>query len=69
MSLFYPSRKLARFASCESGVTLLETLVALAVLAAIAVGFLSGLATTSKAAIVSDEQSTAKSLAGVKWSG
>lgn len=47
----------------ESGVTLLETIVALAILGTIAVTFLSGLATTSRAAFTADEQATAESLA------
>ena len=48
---------------CESGATLLETVVALAILGTIAVIFLSGLTTTSKAAFIFDEQATAESLA------
>ncbi len=56
-------RRISRFAGSESGVTFIETVVALALLAAIAVAFLSGLATTSKAAIIADEQNTAESLA------
>jgi len=47
----------------ESGVSLMETLVALAVLGAVAVIFLSGLVTTSKAAFINDELATAESLA------
>lgn len=47
----------------ESGATLLETVVALAILGTIAVTFLSGLVTTSKAAFTTDEQATAESLA------
>ncbi len=49
--------------SSESGVTLIETVVALAILGTIAVTFLSGLATTSRAAFTADEQATAESLA------
>jgi len=41
----------------------METLVALAILGTIAVVFLSGLVTTSKAAFTADEQATAESLA------
>ena len=57
------------FTSRESGATLIEALVGLAVLGAIAVCFLSGLVTTSKAAFISDEQATAESLARsqVEW--
>jgi len=54
---------LRRFAFSESGVTLIETLVALALLGIIAVPILSGLATTSKAAFTTDERATAESLA------
>ena len=53
-----------RILTCrDSGATLLETVVALAVLGTIAVTFLSGLVTTSKAAFIADEQTTAESLA------
>ncbi|MFH1382746.1 MAG: type II secretion system protein [Chloroflexota bacterium] len=47
----------------ESGITLLETVVALGILAVIAVTFLGGVAMTSRAAFVADEQTTAESLA------
>ena len=47
----------------ETGVTLIETSIALAILGLIAVVFLSGLATASKATIIADEQATAESLA------
>lgn len=47
----------------ESGTTLLETVVALAVLGIIAVTFLSGLVTSSKATFIVDERATAESLA------
>ena len=49
--------------SRESGATLVEVIVALAILGTIAVCFLSGLATTSKAAYIIDERATAESLA------
>ncbi len=42
---------------------LIETLVAMALVGSIAVTYLSGLATTFKATMVADEQSTAESLA------
>ena len=51
------------FTCRESGTTLIETVVALAILGTIAVTFLSGVATTSKAAYITDEQATAGSLA------
>ena len=57
------SRILKKFTAGESGTTLIEAVVALAVLGTIGVTFLSGLATTSKAAFISDEQATAESLA------
>jgi len=47
----------------ESGVTLLETLVALAVLGLVAVAFLNGLTTAAQATIIADKQATAESLA------
>ena len=47
----------------ESGQTLVEMAVALAVLAIISVTFLEGVATGSKAAFINDEQATAESLA------
>ena len=46
----------------ESGVTLLETLVALAILGLVAVAFLSALTTAARATIIADEQATAESL-------
>ncbi len=54
---------LRKYTHSESGVTLIETVVALAILGTIAVIFLSGLTTTSKAAFIFDEQATAESLA------
>jgi prepilin-type N-terminal cleavage/methylation domain-containing protein len=47
----------------ETGQTLIETLVALAILGVIAVAFLSGLTTTSRVAYTADERATAESLA------
>ncbi len=47
----------------ESGMSLIETLVALALLGTIGVGFLSSMGTATKATIVADEQVTAESLA------
>ncbi len=47
----------------QSGIGLMETLVALAILGVITVTFLSGLNTASKAAFTADEQTTAESLA------
>jgi len=47
----------------QKGVSLLEALIALALLGLIAVAFLGGLFTTSKATFTADEQATALSLA------
>lgn len=57
------SRTLRKFISTESGTTLVESLVALALLGTTGVALLRGLATTSRAAIITDEQSVADSLA------
>jgi len=54
---------LNKVACGESGTTFIETVVALALLGIIAVAFLSGLATASKASIIADEQAAAESLA------
>ena len=47
----------------ERGISLVEVLIALAILALVAVAFLSGLTTASKALIIADERTTAESLA------
>ncbi len=46
----------------ELGYSLMETLVALAILGIVAAIFLSGMATTTKANIVTDKKATAESL-------
>ena len=46
----------------QSGMTLIETLVALAILGLVAATFLYGLATASKATIIANEQTIAESL-------
>ncbi|MEE8419331.1 MAG: type II secretion system protein [Dehalococcoidales bacterium] len=51
------------FVHCEAGTTLLEVVVALAILGSVAVGFLGGLVTTSRATLLVDERATALSLA------
>ena len=61
--LFKIARKSKFSGGNEAGVTLLETLVALALLGIIAAVFLSGLSTTAKASLVIDKQTTAGSLA------
>jgi type II secretory pathway pseudopilin PulG len=47
----------------ESGITLLETVIALAILGVVSVSFLNGLTTASKSVLITDEHSTAESLA------
>jgi len=51
------------FRGYEKGVTLIEVLIALTLLSIIAIPFLSGLATASKASFIADERGTAQSLA------
>jgi len=51
------------FGGNERGTTLVETLMALAILGIIAVGFLGALATASKASFIIDERATAENLA------
>lgn len=51
------------FRGREKGVTLIEALIALAILSIIAIPFLGGLATASKASFIADERGTARSLA------
>ena len=51
------------FAGYESGISLIETLVALAILSTVVITLLCGLATSSKAAFVADKQTTAESIA------
>jgi len=63
MRVFQVAKRLSIFAGHGSGIGLIETLVALAIIGTIAVTFLSGLATSSKAAFTADEQTTAESLA------
>ena len=60
MQLFKVVKKLK---GNEAGASLIETLMALAILGLVAAIFLSGLATTSRATIIADELSTAESLA------
>jgi type II secretory pathway pseudopilin PulG len=47
----------------ESGITFMETAIALAILGAVSVSFLNGLTTASKTVLITDEHSTAESLA------
>jgi len=52
-----------KFKGNQTGVSLIETVIALAVLGIIAVAFLGGLATAAKATFIADERATAESLA------
>ncbi len=58
-----PLRNICLSTRRESGATLLEAIVALAILATIVVVFLGGLIGTTKAASLTDERTTAESLA------
>jgi len=53
----------------ESGITLIETLIALALVGALAIVFLGGLFTTTKVAYITDERGTAAGLAQlqIEW--
>ncbi len=57
------ARILSKAGNDQSGMAFIETLVALALLGLVAVAFLSGLTTASRANIIADEQTTAESLA------
>ena len=65
-SLLLPLRVAQRFDAfkgTEKGAFLVEALMALALVGIVAVGFLSGLATASEAALIADKGATAESLA------
>lgn len=47
----------------EQGISLIEVLVALAIIGIVAVGFLSAMTTSSRAAVKADQMDTARSLA------
>lgn len=63
VSLFSVTRK---FRGNEAGLLLIEALMATAVLGLIAVAFLTGLATITKATSIADEQATAESLTRIQ---
>lgn len=56
-------RSMKHYRHREAGLTLLETLVALAILAVIAIAFITGLSTSSTTVYQADERATAESLA------
>jgi type II secretory pathway pseudopilin PulG len=56
-------RIIKRFVGKKEGITLLETVIALAILGVVSVSFLNGLTTASKSVLITDEHSTAESLA------
>ena len=58
-----PFRIARKLGGNESGVTLIETMIALALLALIAAALLGGLATAAQATFLADERATAESLA------
>jgi type II secretory pathway pseudopilin PulG len=63
MRKFWVKKRFLLFANGESGISLIETLVALAITGIVAVSFLSGLATSSTAVMVSQKRVTAEALA------
>ena len=63
MSLFNAAKYFNLFRGYEKGVSIIEVLIALTLLSIIAIPFLSGLATASKASSIADERGTAQSLA------
>jgi len=63
MRLFQTIRRLSIFTDQESGMTLIETLVALAILGAVSVSFLNGMTAASESTFIADEQTTAENLA------
>ena len=63
MRLFKAKRRPGKFTDRESGISLVEALVALAIMGVISVSFLSGMTASSESTFVADEQTTAESLA------
>lgn len=62
MRILTSAKKFNIFRGKEAGVSLIETVIALALLGLISAAFLSGLATGSKGTVIADEQATAESL-------
>ena len=63
MRLFWTTRRSMKLTDSESGVTFIETLVALALLGIISVVFLGALATSSNSRLIADEHASARILA------
>jgi prepilin-type N-terminal cleavage/methylation domain-containing protein len=57
------AKAISRFHKEQRGISLVETLVAVAILGVIAVVFINGLTTAYKAGQINDEQTTAESIA------
>jgi type II secretory pathway pseudopilin PulG len=57
------AKAISRFHKEQRGISLAETLVAVAILGVIAVAFINGLTTAYKAGQINDEQTTAESIA------
>ncbi len=62
MRILTSAKKFNIFGGKEAGVSLIETVIALARLGLISAALLSGLATGSKGTVIADEQATAESL-------
>ena len=63
MRVFRVVKRFNIFRGGERGVTLIETLMALAILGIITIGVFSGLSVASKSTFTADQQNTAQSLA------
>ena len=62
MRTFRSIGSLRRFIQNESGITLLETVISVAILSAVAVAFLNGVTTSTKGVYTADEQATIENL-------
>jgi len=60
--MFHRIKELVEKMNSEKGSSLIETIIALALLGIIVVAFLSGLGTATKAVVINSEQATAESL-------
>jgi len=61
--LFQVTRRFRVLVSGEGGVTLLETILALAIVGIVTVGFFSGMSISSKSTFIADQRNTGQSLA------